>query len=264
MKKLILGAAALLMSFAVFAEDAEEIMKKSTTQEPPYYSKAIVFMDLIDKNGKVEDHRIVEQIGNHKNELVQTTFNFKESTTVKGTRFLQAEKANKTDDKWIFMPSLGTVRRVNLTDRKKSFLNSDCTYNDMTLRSYEFDGHEMLEEDCSVTVAGKTYKCWKIKSTPETNKDVEYSYRESYIDKNSYLPVKTDMFNKAGINFKTVTIDELEQVTGVTGKKYWLRKKHTFQDNRTGHKTIIDVQKIEFDKEVPDRVFTQNWLMTGK
>lgn len=263
-KTLSIIAGLLLVSSAVFAQSVEDIMKKSTNLPRPEYSTGVITMDIIDKAGTVVEHRILNQFGNFKNGITQTVFDFRTPASIKDTRILQAEKTSREDDKWIYLPSLKTTRRIANAERSKSFVGSEFTYNDMTIRKYEDDAYEMLDANAVETVGGKKENLWKIKATPVQKKNVEYAYLIKYIDKVSYLPLIEEYYDKNDKLIKLRTITKHSEVKGETGKNYWLRNETVMENKVSGRVTIVAVEKIVFDKPISDRYFTQNWLNTGK
>lgn len=265
-KVIAMAAGLLTMGAALFAESATDIMNISADLPRPDYSQCVLFMDIIDKAGNVTEHRVINQFGNHKNGITQTVFDFRAPGSVKDTRLLQAEKANREDDKWIYLPSLKTTRRIATAERTKSFVGSEFTYNDMTIRKPSDDEHTMIEENATITISGKKENCWKIKSTPVANKNVEFAYRIQYIDKVSYLPLIQEYYDKTDKLLKVCTIEKHQEVTSESGKKYQLRTVNYIVNKATGRSTrvTVDTSKVLFDKQISDRYFTQNWLNTGK
>ncbi len=265
MKKILIAFAGLMvLGSAMFAQSVEEIMKKSTRLPCPDYSIGTLTLDLLDKSGNVTEHRVINQIGDEKESLRHVVFDFRSPASVKDTRILQAEKLGREDEKWIYLPSLKTTRRIANAERSKSFVGSEFTYNDMTIRKFEDDTFEMLEENVTMNVGGKQEKLWKVKATPVQNKNVEFAYIIKYIDKVSYLPLVEEYYDKTGKMIKLRTITKHEIVKGETGKEYWLRRETIMENKVTGRGTRVAVEKMTFDKPVSDRYFTQNWLNTGK
>lgn len=265
MKKILIAFAGLMvLGSAMFAQSVEEIMKKSTGLDAPDYSIGTLTLDLLDKSGNVTEHRVINQIGDEKEGLRHVVFDFRSPASVKDTRILQAEKLGREDEKWIYLPSLKTTRRIANAERSKSFVGSEFTYNDMTVRKFEDDAFEMLEENVTMNVGGKQEKLWKVKATPVQNKNVEFAYIIKYIDKVSYLPLVEEYYDKTGKMIKLRTITKHEIVKGETGKEYWLRRETIMENKVTGRGTRVAVEKMTFDKPVSDRYFTQNWLNTGK
>lgn len=259
MKKLLtLALVSLGIVGTLFAQTADEILEKYQSLPVPLYSTSTLTIEMIGKNGNLEETRKLVQYGNHKDDVIRTVFDFKSPQKWKDTRFLQLENKEKEDDKWIYLPELRSVRRVNTAERQKAFVGLDFTYNDMTIRDYKNDKNTLLGEE-TIDVAGNTYSIWKIESVPEKSKNVEYAKRIQYIDKATYLPVKIEFFDKQGRPVKTYTIEAIKKEGN-----YLIRQKNRMVTERTGHNTVVYVDSIVCDKEVEDRYFTQNWLSTGK
>lgn len=265
LKKLLAVTLLSLISFCS-AETAEEIIKVFTDLDRvPDYNYSTILIDNIEPNGKVE-HMEVKQYGGGSNGLKNTVFDFVKPASVKNTRILQAEKIKKQDDRWIYMPELRSTRRISVSESYKSFVGTELTYNDMTLRKEDKDKNEMMSQNESVTVNGTTYNCWKLKSTPIKLSEVEYGYRISWFDKNTYIPVRIEFYDKkdASKMIKTYEVEKLEMVKGATGITYPLRRSNLVTNLVTGRKTRVSVKEFEFDKKISDSYFTQSWLATGR
>ena len=257
---------AFLLNSLCFAQSVEEIIKVFTDLDRvPDYNYSTILVDNISPNGSVE-HMVMKQYGGGSNGLKNTVFDFIQPASVKGTRILQAEKVGRNDERWIYLPELRTVRRIAQGDRYKSFVGSELTYNDMTLRELDEDKNEMLSESENVTVAGTSYNCWKIKSTPYKLNEVEYGYRISWFDKKSYVPVRIEFYDKRNPDkmIKLSEVEKLEMVKGVTGIEYPLRRSNLVTNLLTKRKTRIVVKYFKFDEIISDSYFNQTWLASGK
>lgn len=258
-------SAAVVFSAAAFAETGHDVMEKFLNLPVPNYSQTTIMMDRISKDGKVEDTRTIMQYGKNSDDLVTTIFDFRTPADVKDTRFLQSEKKGKMADKWIYLPSLRTTRRIAATERSKSFMGCDFSYDDMSLRDIEDDTHEMMNENVSKTVGKSTYQCWQVKSTPVKKNDGGYAYRISFIDKGTYLPVFCEYYDKQGEHLKDWAVEEIKKTPSADGKStYYIRWVNRMTNVQTGHSTLVYLAKQELDKVQPERLFTQNWLNTGK
>ncbi len=249
-----------------FSETVENIIKVFTDLDRvPDYCFSTILIDNIEKNGKVE-HMEVKQYGGGSNGLKNTVFNFISPSSAKNTRILQAEKVGRADDRWIYLPDLRQTRRIPMGDRYKSFVGTELTYNDMTIRKVDEDKNELVAENEEITVNGKKYNCWKVKSTPLKHNDVEYGYRISWFDQKTYVPVKIEFYDKKNASkvIKLYECEKLEMVKGSTGIEYPLRRSNMFTNMITGRKSRIMVKDFKFDEKISDTYFTQNWLQTGK
>ena len=269
-KKSILALAVAMVSTVAFAQDARSIVDAALNIKKPAYNHSIIEMDLINKAGNIEEHRIIDELGRHneKTDTSDVVMNFKVSNNKsnQGIKFLQMENKGKDDDKWIYMPSLKTTRRVNSSEGSKSFTGTDASYDDMSTRELDDDTHELLAEENK-----NGYDCWKIKSTPTaaTVAKAQYQYRIQWIDKKTNVPVYAEMYDKQdGSLLKVLTVDSLENIQG-----YTITTSTTLKNVKSGHSTRIAAQKnpkspngynIILDKPIPDNVFTQNYLNTAK
>lgn len=267
MKKIVLVfIASLLLTGFGFAETAEDVIKVFTDLDRvPDYNYSTILIDNIEANGSVE-HMIIKQYGGGNNGLQNTVFDFQSPARAKGTRILQAEHIGRSDDRWVYLPELRTIRRIAMSERYKSFVGSELTYNDMTIRELDEDTNEMLSESDNVTVNGVTYNCWKIKSTPIKLNEVEYGYRISWFDKKTYVPVRVEFYDKKNAKkmIKLSEVETLEMVKGVTGIEYPLRRSTLVTNLVTNRKSRVSVKEFKFDEKISDSYFTQSWLGTGK
>ena len=269
-KKSILALAVAMVSTVAFAQDARSIVDAALNIKKPAYNHSIIEMDLINKAGNIEEHRIIDELGryNEKTDTSDVVMNFKVSNNKsnQGIKFLQMENKGKDDDKWFYMPALKTTRRVNSSEGSKSFTGTDASYDDMSTRELDDDTHELLAEENK-----NGYDCWKIKSTPTaaTVAKAQYQYRIQWIDKKTNVPVYAEMYDKKdGSLLKVLTVDSLENIQG-----YTITTSTTLKNVKSGHSTRIAAQKnpkspngynIILDKPIPDNVFTQNYLNTAK
>lgn len=259
-------AAVLAVGSMCYAQTVEEVIAVFTDLDRvPDYNYSTIYIDNISASGAVE-HMEIKQFGGGNNGLKNTVFDFLKPASAKGTRILQAEKIGRNDDRWIYLPELRTIRRIATSERYKSFVGSELTYNDMTLRELDEDKNEFLSESENITVNGTTYNCWKIKSTPYKLNEVEYGYRISWFDKKSYIPVRIEFYDKKNPQkmIKTSEVEILEMVKGATGIEYPLRRATLVTNLLTKRKSRVVVKDFKFDEKISDSYFTQTWLATGK
>lgn len=238
---------------AVSAIDGRTVMQQVDDVKEPAYTHTLVKMDLIESDGTTET-RVVEEWGKNENDLSSMVMVFRSPASVKNTRFLQIENEGRDDDKWIYLPALRNTRRIASSEGSKSFMGTDATYDDMSSREVDDDTHELLEEK---NVNG--YECYVVKSTPVDPDDSQYQYRISSVDKETLIPVFVQMYDKKGNLVKELTVESIRNING-----YNIPMSNYLKNVQTGHSTRMVITNIELDKPVPDRVFTQNFLNTGR
>ncbi len=148
MKRITCAIVAMVASGAIpaFAIDGRQIMQNAYDVKEPAFSHSAVKMDLIDSSGAVES-RLVEEWGKSENDLVSTVMAFVSPASVKNTRFLQVQNQGRSDDRWLYLPALRSVRRIAASDGEKSFMGTDATYDDLETRDVALDSHELTGEE---------------------------------------------------------------------------------------------------------------------
>jgi hypothetical protein len=244
---------AVAVSVPVFAITGTEVMQKAYDVAEPKFSHSAVQMDLIDANGSTET-RMMEEWGKMENDLVSTVMVFRSPSSVKDTRFLQVENDGRANDKWIYLPALRTTRRIASAEGDKSFMGTDATYDDMETREVDVDIHELVGEE-----SVGSYDCYKVKSVAKNLSDSQYGYRISYIDKDSFIPVKIEMFDKHDEPCKVLTVESLKQQDG-----YWIPFCNLMVDLQSGHSTRLTIHQIQLDKPISSKLFSTSFLKTGR
>ncbi|MDD7450916.1 MAG: outer membrane lipoprotein-sorting protein [Treponema sp.] len=255
----ILSAAIIVSAVSsVFALDGRTVMQNAYDVKEPYFSHALVQMDLISKDGSVESRK-VEEYGRSRDNIKDAVFVFLDPPSVKNTRFLQKENKDRDDDKWIYMPKLRQVTRINSSDGDKSFVGTEFTYDDMSTREVDDDTHELLAE----TEKKGKFECAKVKSTPKDPADSQYLYRISWVDKETWIPVYIEMYDKKGKLLKVNEITEIEHPTGINNTVYNIPAVSSMKNVQNGRQTNLKLLQLVVDKKIPAGVFTTNFLDTG-
>lgn len=247
--------ALVLLAFpmALAAQDGKAIMQKSYDAPSPVYLHTLVRLELIEANGATES-RVVEQWSKSEDNRNSMVVIFRSPASVRDTRFLSVGNKDREDDKWIYLPALRNSRRIAASEGSKSFMGTDATYDDLSSRHIDDDTHEFLGE---TTVNG--FDCWQVKSTPKAGSSSAYSYRVVSIDKETYTPVHSLMYDKRGAAYKELAVEELRNVSG-----YFIPMSTLLTNLQSGHATRLAITNIEVDKPVSDRVFTQSFLNNGR
>lgn len=241
-----------------YAADAVDIVKKSQLAflYPGKDMKTRVYMKLINRDGRERVREMTMLRKNYQEGGDQKYFiYFYQPADVRDMTFMVYKYAARDDDRWIFMPALNMVRRIAANDRRSSFIGSDFTYEDVSGRDIEDDNHEFIkvEEVAGGPCAQK--ECYKIKSVPKDEKSADFSYKLSWIDKVSFLPLKEAYYDKRGELYKVFTADEVKDVQG-----FPVIIKRTMNDTKTGHRTEVEFKKVEFNVGLDDDVFTERYL----
>lgn len=253
MTKLVFLLVALLLPLEVFAATAEELMKKSQAAflYPGKDFKARVMMKLVSKGGQERVREMTmlrmnfgEAGGNQKYFIY-----FFQPADVKDMTFMVYKYPAKDDDRWLFVPAINMVRRIAAQDKRSSFVGSDFTYEDVSGRDIEDDTHALTKEE---KIGSRD--CFVIKSTPKAA-DVDYSFKLSWIDKVTALPIKEEYYDRRGELYKTFTADEIKDVKG-----FPTITKRAMKNLQSGHMTEVTYIKTDYNIGIEDSLFTERFL----
>ncbi|MEK6744376.1 MAG: outer membrane lipoprotein-sorting protein [Nitrospirota bacterium] len=257
MKKIFLLAAALItvvfVSGHVHAMTADEIMKKSQAAflYPGADLKARVMMKLVSKGGqeRVREMMMLRKNYGQPGGEQKYFMYFFQPADVRNMTFMVYKYPGKDADRWLFVPAINMVRRIAAQDKRSSFVGSDFTYEDISGRNLEDDTHAVVKDekigDCDCTV---------IKSTPKAA-EMEYSYKLSWIDKGTFLPIKEEYYDKKGELYRVFSADEIKDVKG-----HPTIIKRSMKNLLSGHMTEVSFLKAEYNVGIEDSLFTERYL----
>ncbi len=250
---LIVFIVLLLCPGLSFGITAREIMAKS--QEAFLYPgkdmKIRVEMRLISSSGKVRLRELTMLRKNFGPPGGQQKYfiYFHRPADVKGMTFMVYKYPQRDDDRWLFIPALNMVRRIAARDKTSSFVGSDFTYEDVSGRDIDDDRHDLVKEE---SVDGRD--CFVVKSIPK-KQDVNYSYKLSWIDKESFLPLKEEYYDLSGNLYRVFTAEEIKDIQGIPTVT-----KRRMRNVQSGHQTEVVFKEVSYDIGLTDRLFTERFL----
>jgi hypothetical protein len=210
------------------------------------------------KSGSTSE-RLIDQYSKDGPKGKRTVIVFQRPETVAGTRFLTMENPGNADDRWIYLPGVGKVRRMAASEGSSSFVGTDFSYDDIasTSRGTDLDTHTLLREE-SLNVEGTNTTCYVIQSVP---KDSSYQYSKMilWIAKDSKLTMKIELYDKRNTLVKVAEMSGLKEVQGRLNTT--VTKMTTLA---AGTSTTIFMDIIKYDDPIPETVFTTAYLETGR
>jgi len=254
MKRISVLAILLMGAGFLYAQDAVSIMNSAKNRVKMDTISSRSRMVITAKNGSTSE-RVIDQYSKDGPNGARTVIVFQSPANVAGTRFLTMDTAGGGSDQWIYLPSLGRVRRIAATESGGSFMGTDFSYDDISSmdRELSLDTHTLLREE---TLNGKA--CYVIQSVP---KDTSYQYSKTitWIDKTGFLIYKSEMYNRRG---ELVKVMEMSDFKDVQGRLTPMQTK--ISTAGAGTSTTIYMEIIKYDDPIPEAVFTTAYLETGR
>jgi outer membrane lipoprotein-sorting protein len=257
MKKYPLLTAILLLASALglYAQDAESVIRASRDRIKADTISTRSKMVITAKDGS-KTERVLDQYSKDGSNGSRTMIVFQQPATVAGTRFLTMENYG-ADDRWIFLPSLGKVRRIAASEGSGSFMGTDFSYDDISSmsRGVELDTHTLLREE---NYNGAP--CYVIQSVPK-NSSYQYSKMIAWVTKDTKITAKIELYDKRNTTSPVKTV-EMSGIKDVQGRATVTVTKIT--THAAGTSTTINMEIVKYDDNIPEKVFTTTFLETGK
>jgi len=171
---------------------------------------------------------------------------FYKPNDVKGMSYIVWKHPDRDDDRWLYLPALDLVRRIAASDKRSSFAGTNFLYEDVSGRSITLDAHEMLPGD---------EKYYVLKNTPKDKAQVEFSYYKTWIDKNNFIPVKAEYYDKEGKPYRTIEVLEVKDIQG-----HPTIVKMKAADLNSGAFTVAEFSDVSYDVGINDDIFTERYL----
>jgi outer membrane lipoprotein-sorting protein len=168
---------------------------------------------------------------------------------VKGQGFLFREVQGGEDLVYWYLPAFGVTRRVSGEGKRGQFMGTHLTYADME----SGDVKDAVYKRKADEKVGK-FDVYVIEAAPKKTADSEYSKVVMYIRKSDKMPLKVRFFAKNGKEDKVLFTEKLD----TKGDRTYVKQMSV--KPAAGGFTRITVDTIDFDREIPDVVFTPEAL----
>ena len=143
-------------------------------------------------------HHVLEVVGDGN----RTINVFSEPADIRGVSVLTHSALRGDDRQWLFLPSIGRVKRISSSNRSGAFAGSQFAYEDLS--SFEVEKYEYVSVE-SGTVEGKSVLIVEyIPNYPKSG----YSRLRAHIDPDTGQPVEIHYLNRRGEHFKTLHLSD--------------------------------------------------------
>jgi hypothetical protein len=178
---------------------------------------------------------------------------------IRGTGFLVWEHPQADDERFLFLPSLGRVRRIAGTETQESFVGSDFTYEDIGGREFDEYTYAIVDENASWTppAGGAPRPAWRLESRRK-NASAEFPRVVSLILKDSFFLVQAEIYNRRNEKQKVYTVRRLEQIKGI-----WTAMDSEMTNALEKSRTELLVEKTDYNVGLKEADFSRRELERG-
>src|SRR5687768_9546638 len=167
---------------------------------------------------------------------------------IRGTGFLVLEHPKVEDERFLYLPSLGRVRRIAGSEAQESFVGSDFTYEDIGGREFDEYSYRIVDENASWTApsGGPAYPAWRLESRRK-DQSARFPRVVSLVVKPgqnapAYMVVAADIHNRRDEKQKVYTVRRVEQVEGI-----WTAMDAEMTNALEKSRTELTIEKMDYN-----------------
>jgi hypothetical protein len=178
---------------------------------------------------------------------------------IKGTSFLVWEHPDADDERFLYLPSLGRVRRIAGSETQESFVGSDFTYEDIGGREFDDYTYAMADEQARWTppAGGPARPAWRLESR-RRDRSAPFPRVVSVVLKDAFVVVAAEIYNRRDEKQKVYTVRRLDQVEGI-----WTAMDAEMTNALEKSRTTLAIDAIDYNVGLKESDFSRRELERG-
>ena len=216
----------------------------------------------ISKKGRMQQRTLKQYIS--KNAFGKNTYNlllkFISPMDVAGTGTLTIQYDDREDDQWLYLPAIGSSRKISASKKTSRFMGTEMTYEDLSnylSEVVEKHRYTLLRKD----MEGEKH-CYVIRAEcvdPDLLKTTGYAYRDMWIEENTFQNLQTLFYDRQGNLLKIYSVQQFQRI----GDQQRIRPVNIRMENfQTGNKTEVIYSEIVLNESIDNRLFSRIHLET--
>lgn len=252
------------------ASTPESVARQVQDRDTGRDSRASMRMRLFDRQGRVRERALTVTTLRGRGapgvppsappgDRLLTRFTY--PNDIRGTGFLVWEYPAAEDQRFLYLPALGRVRRIAGAETQESFVGSDFTYEDIGGRefdeyTYAFAGGASGDAAWTPT-GGSAQPAWRLESTRK-DPAAEFPRIVSLVLKDSFVVAGAEIYNRRGERQKVYTVRRLERVEGI-----WTVMESEMTNALERTRTELVVESIGYNVGLAEADFSRRELERG-
>ena len=248
-KHLALALALTFSTSTLLAQsDARALVQEAQRRAESKSQRYEGLLQVLDNKGKVADKRwLFMRLGSHGRS--KAVLRFLAPAEVKDVALLIVNHPDRASDQWMWTPALQRERRIALQDRSTRFFGTDFSFEDLEERDVDQYNYRLVGEE---TVDGAA--CWRVESTPSKNKISQYTKADVWIRQDTYAFAQVESYVKTDL-VRRLKYSDFAQAQGI-----WTARRLEMTDLRRKSRTILTLQKLEYNVPLREEEFTLQGL----
>ena len=237
-------------------ETADWISRQIDARDTGRDGRLAMTMRLIDRQGRSRERSLtVTRLRGHGSEGDKVLVRFSAPNDIKGTGFLVWEHDTVDDERFLFLPALGRVRRIAGSEKQESFVGSDLSYEDIGGRELSDYTYAVAERDSTwVAPDGTKYPAWLLESRA-TDTSAAYPRTVSTVRKDNFFVVAASVFNRRNEREKEYSVRRVERINGI-----WTAMDAVMVNEPQKTRTELTITSAEYNLGLTDAEFSRRAL----
>lgn len=193
-------------------ETAEWVARQVEDRDVGRDGRFQVKMRLFDRHQRLRERELVILTLRHTAKRDRMLIRFTYPHDIKGTAFLVWENPAGEDERFLYLPALGRVRRIAGAEAQDSFVGSDFAYEDIGGREFDDYTYAMVEPNGVWNAPdGRSVAAYRIESRAR-DPQARDPRVVSTVRKDNFVVVHADIYNRRDERHKTYDVRRLERV----------------------------------------------------
>ncbi len=175
---------------------------------------------------------------------------FDEPADVKGTASLTWAHSNKPDEQWLYLPALKRVKRISSKNKSGPFMGSEFAFEDIGSQEVDKYTYKYLRDEQLDGV-----DTFVVERVP-VDKNSGYKRQISWIEKDRYIALRVDYYDRKDALLKTLIASEYQQYLD----KFWRPSRMEMTNHQSGKSTTLTFANYQFQTGLKDADFNKNAL----
>jgi hypothetical protein len=176
---------------------------------------------------------------------------------LRGSSYLMLEKTTR-DDLFMYLPAVNRPKRIHGSQTSDPLWGSDFSYQDIKQVQGIFDSGKLTRET-DVTADAK--KLYVLSFVPDAVEESGYRRIVSHIDPTTCVALQTEFFLDGDTPRKRLLVDPKE--VKPMGSR-WVAHHYEMRDLRNETRTVLRIESMTPDTDLPDRLFNPQTFFHGR
>lgn len=231
---------------------AQQIENRDTGRD----SRAEMRMRLYDRHGRVRERSMTLLARKGSGSTGDKTLvRFTYPNDIKNTAFLVWEHPDADDERFLYLPALGRVRRIAGEEKQESFVGSDLSYEDIGGRDIADYTYAFADPNATwIASDGSKHPAWSLESRAK-DKNADYPRSVSLVRKDNFVVVHAELFNPRNERTKVFDVKKIDRVDGI-----WTTLSLVVANERDRTRTELETTSVRYNIGLTDDDFTRRRL----